>query len=406
MIPFNNSSMFVHALTISAGESFSKLAQPTEPTVGIKVPVLGTPLTPDSKIVDVIHKTATKVVKGQGVKRTIVHEFSATVLDGACAIVETVGNRRAYLDFLVNESSSKYDKTRARANLATFNSRVAGLPDHTPIWCACKDNNGKVYVSSSGIFMDREIAKEHLLIGGTNLQDLLTQFVNSKGGVTQVQRNALISLVMQEVQDIAGTARLSDEAIKKSMSLTGMILTTRGLVKDGFTRDGIIAEWNSVVQPLVDKLSTKALGSWELPWALSSFKGIQLTDVDRLRANVVGPYLTCALGILATSASSIAGEDVRFITAVQQGQWNFTNNTYTVRVGSSTIAIDPTYNDMVAAALAMDKSKLGDVAKLILDAASVYGQALGDGSSWASALYAEWLGITGVIGGLAINASN
>lgn len=406
MIPFNGSSMFVHALTISAGESFAKLAQTSEPTVGINIPALGLPLTPDAKIVDVIHKTATKVVKGQGVKRTVVHEFSCTVLDGACAIVETVGNRRAYLEFLVNESSNKYDKTRARSSLSTFNARVSGLPDHTPIWCAAKDNNGKVIVSSSGIFMDKELDKKHILIGGTNLHELLRNYVKSKGAESVVIDNALTSLVMQEVVDISGTARLSDDEIKKALALTGLILTTRGLTRDGFTRDGVIAEWNSVAQPLVDKLSAKALGSWELPWALSSFKGLGLTDIDRLRANVVGPYLTCALGLLATSASSIQGEDVRFITAVQRGQWNFTNNTYTVRVGSATVAIDPTYNDMVAAALAMDRSKLGDVAQVILNAASIYGQALGDGSSWASALYAEWLGITGIIGGLAVNASN
>lgn len=406
MIPFNGSSMFVHALTISQGESFAKLAQTSEPTVGIKVPALGLPLTPDSKIVDVLHKTATKTVKGQGVKRTVVHEFSCMVLDGACAVVETVGNRRAYLEFLVNESSGKYDKTRARSSLSTFNARVSGLPDYTPIWCAAKDNNGKVVVSSSGIFMNKELNKKTILIGSTNLQDLLRNYVKSKGAESAVIDNALTSLVMQEVEDIAGTARLNDEEIKKALALTGLILTTRGLTKDGFTRDGVIAEWNSVAQPLVDKLSAKALGSWELPWALSSFKGLGLTDVDRLRANVVGPYLTCALGLLATSASSLEGEDVRFISAVQRGQWNFTNSTYTVRIGSATVAIDPVYNDMVAAALAMDRSKLGDVAMAILNAASVYGQALGDGSSWASALYAEWLGITGVIGGLAINASN
>lgn len=398
---------FINAFSLSGNETLIKLAQKSEPTVGLVIPQLGVPFNPQSKLVDVVYKSSSRSATVQGTKRNVLHTGQATVLTGSWLVVETVANRRALLEFLVSESSNKYDKTRLTRELANFRSQTTGLHDSYPIWVACLSSNGKSYISCHGSLVPTTTTLESIPLGSQNAFDRLAGHLRAKGMTETIINNTIKGMALGAVDTVV-ESRPTRAAMLEAMSLVGILVAARNQFAGVKSSDALIAEINSVLQPISDKVAAgSGLSSEELTFAFGEFSKLRGHAVDKAHANICGSILNSPLGVLAASTSGSAIENVKFSVAVQVGSWNLTNGSYTVRVDNvGTCTLDSRYNTKVASALAMSKQNVALAASCILDAAAVYGYCVGDGSTWATAMLNDWYGMHGVIGGLAINASN
>lgn len=377
---------------------YLRLMQKRDAGAAINVPVLGFPLTSAGHVVKAIVKGPTRSVRGTALRRTIATDFQCNLMESGC-IIETVGLRRSFLKFLHDNAANKGQKERADREYKQFMNLTRSMPDEAILWVACITDAGKFLVSSAGVLKQADVDIKTVQVGGKSLYEQLASVV----GNNKVAKDALGYLNMRELPNVRYGVAPTEAEIKQAVSLLGVLLTIRGFHSGGRTGADVIAEWNLIAQPLLEANTNTVFTSWELPWSITAFSSLNIDDADRLRGMYVAPYLSTAMSIIASDASSIQAADVRLITALEVGKWNFTNNTYTVRMDVGTVTIDPKYNSVVKHALAMKKASVDAVASEILQAASVYGQVSGSGDLWTQALYAEWLGIKGLAGSASIN---
>lgn len=379
-------------------QDFSRYAQDSRVDVAVVVPKQGVPLTAQSKLLTPVFLNSPVEGSGTAMKRTTALNFKCNLFNEG-VVVERLGDRRRMLEFLVAKAKNKSNRVRAERELARFNSLSAGQSDKTILWIAAVDSRGDLYVSSSGVLQSADVvASEVAFSNGKHLGNIWA-------GNVEVEQPNLAQLNLRRVQPMAVNQAITEQEVREALSLTGCLLTIRGFHAAGRSADDVIAEWNLVAQPLLEALPNQVFTSWELPWAISTFRSLRLSSADQARANFVAPYLTCALGIIASSSSSAELDNVRLITALEVGQWNKANDQYTVRINDKVLVVDSMYTSMIDNALAMSKDAVRAVATEVLQAAEIYGRAIGDGTLWTTVLWLEWLGVQGLMGGLALNAS-
>lgn len=395
----NKDGFITNALIVNVDDHLEKLAQDSRVDVAVRVPAFGVPLTPNGKLCDVIYKAKPTEGNGTAMKRTSVLKYKCNLFKEG-VVVETLAHRRKYLEFLVKNAKNKANRTRAERELSKFNNASSGLRDTFVLWLAAVDSAGELYVSSAGVLKREDVSPSKITFSdGANL------FGKLSNHVSKLSDSEIANLNIQRVSPLRTGVKVSEAEVKEAISLTGCLLTIRGLHSAGRSAEDVISEWNLVAQPLLEALPGQVFTSWEIPWAISTFPSLKLSAADQARANFVAPYLTVSLGILASTASDVSVGDIRLVTALEQGKWSKTNNVYSVTFGKRSVQIDGVYTSVVDNALAMERSSVDAVARQVLEAAEVYGMALGDGSLWSSTLWLEWAGIQGLLGGLAMNAS-
>lgn len=384
---------------------WSRLTQDSRVDVAIRVPESGMPLTKESVIVRPVYVNKPVTLKGTAVKQSTTLPFESKYFDEGL-VVETLGDYKRYLEYLIANGRQRVKKD-AQAKLDSLKMRTSNMPDGTIMRLFAVDKDGKCYASSTGVFASSPIPLGSVMFSnGKNLAELITTYADANGGdkVKQLATN----LGIREVPSMASDIQVNDTTLRETLGLMGVILTVRGLSRTYGHADEVMAEFKLVAEPVLDRLGEAGLQAWEMPWALSSFKRLNLPDDKRLIANYVGGYLTAHIQLLAVNGTGdvLSYANVPLGTALGVGKWAFNNNTYSVRLGEDAVfTIDPKFNDVLAKAQTLSQTEISQIIKVILDAAAVYGRCLGDNDLWTTAIWLEWLGIRGFMGGLAINAS-
>lgn len=383
-------------------DDLSRLAQDIRVDVPIRLPSKGVPLTPGTKLCRALYLNKLVDVKGKAMKRTTILDFTARLANEG-VVVETVKLRSKYLEFLMQNAVNRANRVRAEREYLRFKQAVAGMDEQSILWAAAVDKAGNMFVSSAGVLNTTDLDLSSVSFSnGISLADVLNEYAGSNTSL----KSSVAALNMVKLPELNLAVALNESEVKQAIGLTGCLLTIRGFHAHGRSAEDVMAEWNMVAQPLLEALPDTVFASWDMPWAISTFPGLDISDLDRVRANVVAPYLSAAAGLFVSSASDATIDQTRMITLFKRGQWNFSNNTYTCRYNNRTAVFEPTVNTVIANALAMTGDSLDRVAAQILEAAQVYGKSMGDGSSWARLLWCEWMGINGLLGGLSINASS
>lgn len=384
---------------------WSRLTQDTRVDVPIRVPESGMPLTKESVIVRPLYVNKPVMLKGTAVKQSTTLSFNSNYFDEGL-VVETLGDYKKYLEYLVANGRQRVKKD-AQARLDSLKARTSGMPDGTILRLFAVDKDGKCYASSTGVFASSPIALSSVVFSnGKHLDELITSYADKNGG--DKVKHLAANLGIREVPTMASDIQVNDTTLRETLGLMGIILTVRGLSQTFGHADEVMAEFKLVAEPVLDRLGEAGLQAWEMPWALSSFKRLNLPDDKRLVANYVGGYLTAHIQLLSVNGTgdTLSYANVPLGTALGVGKWAFNNNTYSVRLGDDAVfTIDPKFNDIIAKAQTLTQTEISQIIKVILDAAAVYGRCLGDNDLWTTAIWLEWLGIRGFMGGLAINAS-
>lgn len=394
--------IITNALLIEHND-LTRLAQDSRVDVAIRIPGEGVPLTAGTKLCMKLYVNKPLDEKGKAMKRTSVLDFTCRLF-GEGVIIETIGLRKQYMEFMMNHAKNRANRQRAEREYAKFKEETARFSDDCVLWCAAVDKRGVLYVSSAGALQSDDLDYTGVEFSSG---DTLAGMLNTYAGNSQDIKASIDSLNITALPNLDLSSRVSAADVKEAISLTGCLLTIRGFHAQGRSAEDVMAEWNMVAQPMLEFLPDEVFSSWDMPWSISTFRGMQMSDTDKARANVVAPYLGAAAGLFATSTSGgINVDKTRMITLFKRGQWNLVNNTYSVRLNGATIVFDSAVNGVIANGLAMSAGTLDTLALEVLKAANTYGRCMGDESSWARLLWCEWIGIYGLLGGLSINASS
>lgn len=388
--------------TIIADQPFDRLVQNSRHDVAIVVPRHGIPLTKESVIGKALYVSKEFEMQGTALKGSFTQSFKCNMCREG-VIVETLGDKIKYLEYIEANSTGRAKKEAAVA-LANVRKGTSGLHSDVILRLFAVDAAGSLWASSHGIFNDVAVDLSHVSFSdGRTLANILEGYSN----VDSVKMS-MKNLAIRKVPSFSTNIQVNAHSVRECLGLMGVLLTTRGLGRTFKSPDDVMAEFKLVAEPLLDKLGKEGVAAWEMPWALSSFSRLNLPSDKRMIANQVAGYLTASVGLLSANAT---GTDVVFRsqtplgTAISMGKWTFNNNTHSVRIGSSVFTIDGSYNHVVNEALKLNREEVSAIIAVVLDAAQVYGKCMGDNSNWTAVMWADWLGISGLIGGLAINAS-
>lgn len=388
--------------TIVGDQPFDRLVQNSRHDVAITVPKYGVPLTKESVIGRALLIANEFKMQGTALKGSYTQAFECAMCREG-VVVETLGDKIRYLEYIESNSTGRA-KREASVALANVKKGTNGLHSDVILRLFAVDKNGDLWASSHGVFNDNAVDLSSITFNnGKSLASIMTEY-SSIDSVKMSMKN----LAIRKVPSLSTNIQVNTTTVRECLGLMGVLLTTRGLGRSFKSADDVMAEFKLVAEPLLDKLGNEGVAAWEMPWALSSFTRLNLPSDKRMVANQVAGYLTASIGLLSANAT---GSDVVFRsqtplgTALSMGKWSYNNNTHSVRIGSSVFTVDGTYNHIVNEALKLTREDVSAIISVVLDAAQVYGKCMGDASNWTATLWADWLGISGLMGGLAINAS-
>lgn len=388
--------------TIIGDQTFDRLVQNSRHDVAIVVPRNGIPLTKESVIGKALFTSKEFKMRGTALKGSYTQNFECNMCREG-VVIETLGDKIKYLEYIEANSTGRA-KREAAVALANVKKGTSGLHSDVILRLFAVDNKGDLWASSHGVFNDVAVDMSSIVFSnGSTLASILESY-SKVDSVKMSMKN----LAIRKVPSFSTNIQVNSHTVRECLGLMGVLLTTRGLGRTFKSPDDVMAEFKLVAEPLLDKLGNEGVAAWEMPWALSSFSRLNLPSDKRMIANQVAGYLTASIGLLAANAT---GSDVVFRsqtplgTALSIGKWAFNNNTHSVRIGGSTFTVDGGYNHIINEALKLNREDISAIISVVLDAAQVYGKCMGDNSNWTATMWADWLGISGLIGGLAINAS-
>lgn len=388
--------------TIIGDQSFDRLVQNSRHDIPIVVPKYGIPLTKESVIGRALLVSNEFKMNGTALKGSYTQSFSCTMCKEG-VVVETLGDKIRYLEYIEANSTGRA-KREASVALANVKKGTNGLHSDVILRLFAVDGNGDLWASSHGVFNETAVDISSITFNNGNTLANILEAYSSIDSVKMSMKN----LAIRKVPSFSTNIQVNSKTVRECLGLMGVLLTTRGLGRSFKSPDDVMAEFKLVAEPLLDKLGSEGIAAWEVPWALSSFSRLNLSSDKRMIANQVAGYLTASVGLLSANAT---GSDIVFRsqtplgTALSMGKWTFTNNTHSVRIGASVFTIDGSYNHIISEALKLSREDVSAIVSVVLDAAQVYGKCMGDSSNWTATMWADWLGISGLIGGLAINAS-
>lgn len=369
----------------------------------VNVPLSGIPLNADSKLLRRVFSRGTPVAKAsQAVHNSNALSYTSQFFEHGL-FYERKKDRLSYLRFLKENARNRRNKDRADSVLKAFEAETRTLHDEFPLFVGLIADDGKMYVSGSGAFIE---STPNFTVNGKPGLGELVSYLKSKG-VPEAQLALVDShLQMQEVPRLQSNVKLTEQAIRNTIGLTGLLLTIRGFYRFGRSAENVVAEWHLVAEPLLHALPNATFKSEELPWAFNMLADLVGVGAEQsYHLNKVAPYLTCSLGHLAGSSSSSGANSIALIAALDSGKWQRNNDRYAVTIKGLTVQIATEYTALISSALLIEKDVLHRAANAILNASRVYGLAAMGSTAMGSALYAEWIGITGVTGSTTVNIS-
>lgn len=402
----NRNGLLVNSCILTYPLDFSKLMQSERTDEAIRVPAKGAPLTKDAVLGLSLYANKPVTIDGTAVKKGLTQSFRSQFYDEG-VVIERFGDRIAYLEYVAANSSGRIKKDAA-AQVERLKRSLGNIPMNAISRVYAVDQDGRIYASSSGIFQQGAVALADIhFSSGKSLDAYLSDYASKESGGDKI-KSLYANLAIRQVPEFSTDVGITETSVRETLGLVGLILTTRGLARSYGSTEDVISEFRLVCEPLLDKLGERSLTAWDMPWALSSFSRLKLSETKRMVANFVGGYLTASVNLLSVNATGdtiMSTGQIPLGTALSQGKWSFSNNTHSVRLNNDVFTIDPQYNDVIAKALTLTADEVSAIIGIILDAAQVYGLCMGDKNNWTSAMWAEWLGVTGLIGALAINAA-
>lgn len=361
----------------------------------------GVPFNTESRVFTLLEAGVEKSIQGIASADGSALNFNA-VLFSKGVVVEKVKHRQQLLEFLVSNAKNAQNRKRAEQILAEFKVSTGQLGGEYPLFIGAVTDDGHLVTTSTGVLLADEVDAGSTFVNGKSLLSILDNYVQHSGLKFTVD-NVLGNARLSKAKIINVSVARSEQEVKEAIALIGCLLTIRGFHQEARDAREVAAEWNLVAQPLLQFLPGARFTSYDMPWAFSSFKSLNLPESKRLHANNVAPYLTAAASLFVTSISDNRFASTRLISLLNGGQWTKSNGRYSCLINGIKFDFTSSMNHVIDSGLALSLAERNAVANEILQAAAIYGQAAGDGTLWASSLYNEWLGITGIMGGLTIN---